>query len=288
MQFLPDCYSCLTQQALGASRHAGAPAEQQLEVMRQVLAVLQAADLRLAPAQIAGQTNRIVREVTGVADPYLRIKETSTRLALEMYPRLRELVAQSPDPFETALRLSLAGNIIDVVHSDHHDLEGTVQRALTQPLAGNGLEALRAAVARADHVLYLGDNAGETVFDRLLIEQIAPPVTYVVKGGPILNDATLAEAQAAGLDQVATLVSTGSQTPGTVLAECTPSFQQLFASATLIIAKGQSNCETLDHLDPRVFFLLQVKCPVLGQKLGWPQGSLLVKPGGPVRADRAG
>ena len=280
MHCLPDCFSCIVQQVLNASRYAGADESQQFRVLRGVLEILQQVDLRLSPAEISGPVNRVVWEVTGVADPYRQYKEAGTRLALELYPRLEQTVAEAADPLEAAVRLAIAGNIIDVVHSSHHDLDAAVAEAFTQPLSGGGVEAFRQALARARNVLYLGDNAGETVFDRLLVQQLGKPVIYAVKGGPILNDATWEDAVAAGLDQVARLVSTGSDSPGTVLRECTDEFRQLFASADMVVAKGQSNYEMLSGPDTRRFFLLKVKCPLLGWDIGLPQGSLALRQGG--------
>lgn len=280
MHCLPDCFSCILQQVLNASRYAGADEAQQFEILRGVMEVLQQVDLRLSSAEISGPVNRIVRQVTGVADPYRQYKETGTQLALQLYPRLEQMVAEAADPLETALRLSIAGNIIDVVHTSHHDLEAAVADAFTQPLSGGGTEAFRQALGRSRQVLYLGDNAGETVFDRLLIQQLGKPVIYAVKGAPILNDATWEDAVAAGLDGAATLVSTGSDSPGTVLKECTDEFRQVFASADMVIAKGQSNYEMLSGDDARLFFLLKVKCPLVGQDLGVPKGSLAVRQGG--------
>jgi hypothetical protein len=114
------------------------------------------------------------------------------------------------------------------------------------------------------------------------------PVFYAVKGGPILNDATAADALAAGLDRAATLVSTGSDSPGTVLSLCTDEFRKIFASADLVISKGQSNYETVSKQDARVFFLLQVKCAVLGRDIGWPLGSMVVTQGGRLEARKNG
>jgi damage-control phosphatase, subfamily I len=280
MRAYPDCFTCLLRQALEASQEAGAGEPQQYEIIRRVLEVLQEADPGLSPSEISNSTNRIVGEVTGVADPYQAYKEASTQQALEMYPRLKQVIAAAADPLEAAVRLSIAGNIIDAVHTNQHDLEATVERALTQDLAGSGLAAFHAALAGAARVLYLADNAGETVFDRLLIEQMGKPVIYAVKSAPILNDATYAEALAVGLDRVATLMPTGSGCPGTVLSLCTPEFRQIFASADLIISKGQANYETLSNQDGRVFFLLQIKCAVLGRDIGCPFGSMVAMQAG--------
>jgi hypothetical protein len=126
-------------------------------------------------------------------------------------------------------------------------------------------------------VLYLGDNAGETVFDRVLIEALEPPVLYAVKGGPVLNDATLDDALAAGLETCATIIDNGSRAPGTVLDLCSAEFRGAFDAAPLVIAKGQANYETLSEAGPRVFCLLQAKCPVIAEDMRVPVGSTIVR-----------
>jgi uncharacterized protein with ATP-grasp and redox domains len=136
---------------------------------------------------------------------------------------------------------------------------------------------MREKLAAAGHVLFLADNAGETVFDRVLVETLPVPVLYAVKGGPILNDATMEDAIAAGLDQCATLSSTGSDAPGTIVALCSKGFRRQYSAAPLIIAKGQANYETLSDAGPRVFCLLQVKCPVIGRDIGAPVGSIILR-----------
>jgi len=132
-------------------------------------------------------------------------------------------------------------------------------------------------LARAKQILFLADNAGETVFDRVLIEILGRPVTFVVKSGPILNDATRSEALASGLDEVATIIESGSDAPGTVLDLCSSDLRQRFADADLIIAKGQANYETLSEKTGPVFFLLQIKCQVVARDLGLPVKSAVLK-----------
>ncbi|MBN1937396.1 MAG: DUF89 family protein, partial [Anaerolineae bacterium] len=177
-----------------------------------------------------------------------------------------------------AIRLSIAGNILDMAVEQHRqDLWGVVERVLAQPFAIDDGPAFRQALGRVKQILYLADNTGETVFDRVLIETLDRPVTYAVKGGPILNDATREDALAAGLDQVAEVVSTGSDAPGTILDRCSASFQTLYRQAELIVAKGQANYETLSERRDNLFFLLQTKCPVIARDVGVPVGSIVFK-----------
>lgn len=272
-----DCYPCFLRQALSAARRVGADEAQQHAIMGETLALLQTLPPGQSPPEIGYAVHRIVRERLGHSDPYREIKEQSTQAALALYPRLKALVAASADPLETAVRVSIAGNIIDFAQSDKiPDLWATVERVLAAPFAVDDLPTLRAALAAADRVLFLADNAGETVFDRVLIEALPLPVTYVVKGGPTLNDATREDALAAGLETCAEIIGNGSDAPGTILPLCSEAFRQVYTGAPLIIAKGQANYETLSTAGPRVFCLLQIKCPVIGRDLGAPAGGVVV------------
>ncbi|MDX9956301.1 MAG: ARMT1-like domain-containing protein [Anaerolineae bacterium] len=273
-----DCHPCFLRQALSAARHAGADEVTQHEIMGAALDLLQTLSPGQSPPEIGHAVHRIVRERMGHSDPYHAIKALSTREALALYPRMKALTAESADSLEMAVRLSIAGNIIDFAQSDElADLWATAERVLVAPLVLNDLEALRTQLASASHVLFLADNAGETVFDRVLIEVLPVPVIYVVKGGPTLNDATLEDAVAAGLDACATLMDNGADAPGTILSLCSEEFRQVYAAAPLVIAKGQANYETLSEAGARVFCLLQVKCPVIGRDLGVPVGSVVVR-----------
>ena len=275
-----DCYPCFLRQALEAARMAGADERQQKAVLDHVLDVLGQIEPSSTPPEIGDQVHRIVRQEVSNSDPYRAAKEASTRQALALYPRLRSLLAEANDPLEIGVRLSIAGNIIDLAAFGEYDLWGTVERVLAQPFAINDGVALREALSGAGQVLYLADNAGETVFDRVLIEALAMPVIYAVKGGPILNDATREDALAAGVDRVAEVTSTGSNALGTILDRCSEEFRRLYDEAGLVIAKGQANYETLsEESTTKIFFLLQAKCPVIARDMGVPAGSIVLKQG---------
>lgn len=273
-----DCYACFLRQALSAARMVTDDEDAQQAVVTETLALLQAFPPGTTPPEIAFAVHRLVRERLGDGDPYAMVKAESTRAALALYPRLTSLVAESEDPLDAAMRVSIAGNIIDFGVSDNvPDLWATVERVMAAPLAIDDRAQLRSALAVADRVLYLADNAGETVFDRVLINEFKVPVTYAVKGGPVLNDATRQDALNAGLDTCATIVDNGSRAPGTVLDLCSAEFRNTFDGAPLVIAKGQANYETLSEAGPRVFCLLQAKCPVIADDMPAPVGGAVVK-----------
>ena len=270
-----ECYPCLVRQTLDILRISKASEEKQQRVMQAVLGELAIFDPRRSPPEMAYRIHQIVCRETGNRDPYLAAKRQSTREALTWYAELKAKVAEAADPLETAVRISIAGNIIDAAISLEYDLQQTLKRVLTQPFAIEVFDQFKNALAKARQIVFLADNAGETVFDRVLIETLGKPVTYVVKGGPILNDATAADARAAGIEKVATVIDNGSDAPGTILDFCSAGFRHLLAHAELVIAKGQANYETFGGIGAPVFLLLQVKCPVVARDLGVPVTSIV-------------
>lgn len=277
MQTSLDCFPCILRQAIEASRMAGATPSQQKIIVKKTLNLLQETTEESISPAIGAQVHQFVREITGENDPYALVKEKATSEALSLLPTLRNKVNTSQDKLEMALRLSIAGNIIDFGYTSDYDLLKVIDQALEQDFAINDLPLLHELLKKAKFVLILGDNAGEIVFDRLLIEALPLPVTYVVRGGPVLNDATIDDAIAAGIDQVATLVDSGARIPGTILSECSADFQSLFQSADLILSKGMGNYETLSTMPGPIFFLLIVKCPVVSADIGAPVGSIVIK-----------
>ncbi len=256
---------------------AGADQETQVTLLHDLIQQLAEQDPATSPSEISGLLWQHLRGSLRVDDFYETFKLDSNKLAFSMLDDLRKLAAQADDPLEMALKVSAAGNIIDVIHVGEYDLWQEVVEKIEQPLCAETVRAFKDALVRAHSVLYLADNAGETVFDRVLIETLDRPVAYAVKSGAILNDATYADALAAGIDQVAEIIETGSRLPGTVLTRCTPEFNQRFRQADLVIAKGQANYETLDQEGDRVFFLLRIKCPIISREIGYPVGRLVLE-----------
>jgi uncharacterized protein with ATP-grasp and redox domains len=278
-----DCYSCLVRQAVDASRRASDDPVVQERIVRQVLGTLATADLSLPPPVHARVTNRIVKQHTGVTDPYLEDKRLSNELALRLVPACRERIAEADDPLATAVRLAAAGNIIDFgVHGDVDPVhvEATIEHALDAPLDPHTLARFRQETAAATRILYLADNAGELAFDRLLIEQFAPgTVTVAVKSAPVLNDALRADAEAVGIHEVAEVMENGAGIPGTWLEETSAEFRALFLAADVVISKGQGNYETLSGAPREVFYILKVKCPMVSRHLGEPIGTIILRAG---------
>lgn len=277
MRVYLDCWPCFLRQALSAARRAGAPPGLQRAVLVETMAELRTLAADATPPEMGERIHRLVRERTQVSDPYRAAKREATARAMALLPTLRARVDAAADPLGTAVRIAIAGNIIDYGVAESFDLEATLERVLHATPAIDAFPALRQALQRVDAVLYLADNAGETVFDRVLIERLPVPVRYAVKAGPVLNDATREEAIAAGLDQVAELIDTGCDAMGAPLALCSPDFRGRFERASLIIAKGQANYETLSGVDAPICFLLQAKCTVIAEDIGVAPGSVIIE-----------
>jgi len=279
------CIPCFVRQALDSARMVTEDETVHERVLREVLRATGEVDLRCSPPQMGQWIHRLIRKATGDPDPYLEVKRQFNRLALELYPQLEAKVIASDDPLAAAVRLAIAGNIIDFgVTSDLREshVTDTIAQALEEPLNGD-IEALREAIDQAERILFLADNAGEIVLDRLLIEQLPrEKVTVVVKGSPVINDATMDDARVAGLCDRVAVIDNGSDAPGTILSECSEAFARHWEAADLVLAKGQGNYETLSEVDKNIFFLLKAKCPVIAEDLGCTVGSLVAR-----RADEA-
>ena len=266
-----DCIPCLFRQALETARIFSKDEAVHERLLKDVLNWCRDMDMA-KPAPVMGQRiHRRLREITGLKDPYRRAKNAQNKMALSLLPGLRRELARSGDRLELAARMAIAGNIIDMGAYGDIGVKGVrkaVRHALAEPLRGE-MPSFRLAAKKARSILYLADNAGEIVFDRLLIEELFPQrVTVVVRGHPVLNDAVMADARAAGLHKLARVIDNGSDAPGTVLEETSPEFKALFKTADLVIAKGQGNYETLSEAPRRVYFLFKAKCPVIAGRAG--------------------
>lgn len=272
-----DCLPCFVQQALTTVRRFGGDEAVQERVARAVLKILQEQDFGEPPPVIAQRVYPAIHACLGTADPYARLKEESNRRVLELLPRFRALVRAADDPFRTSVKLVLAGNVIDFGASQSFDLERTVQRMMEGEPARDEIAVLQQRLGEGSRVLYLADNAGEIVLDRLLIEELraaGAEVTLAVRGGPIINDATVEDAAVAGLDHLARVIAPSAVLPGVSLQGSDAAFRQAFDEADLIVSKGQGNYETLEDLSGRhpIFFIFIVKCPMVARQTGLCEG----------------
>lgn len=284
-----DCIPCFFKQALEASRIAGADARTQRRILNEVAGAIPEFRLEASPPEMARTVYRIVRDATGLEDPYLEIKEQSNRFALDVYDRLVRKTRQSTDRLFTAVELAIAGNIIDYGVKNSLNVDKELDRILADEKHHIQREGARffqygafvTALQNATDILYLADNAGEIVFDRVLLEVILDlhpkmKIRFAVKAKPAINDALADDAEMCGLSEVAEVISSGSDAPGTLLPLCSEPFRRLFEQADMVISKGQGNYETLSEVDRPVFFLLLAKCPVIAEHIGCRIGDVIL------------
>ena len=277
-----DCIPCFLRQALEAVRAVTGDENVHRQVMKSVAGLVSELAPEVTPPETVRQVYSIIAEITGSSDPYHKEKWRANQQALSLYPRLKEAVAESADPLLTACKLAVAGNSIDLGPDlKYGDLSSIVELALASPLAINDYEQFRESISNSRRVLYLGDNAGEIVFDRILIRELKRvkdlSIDFVVRDKPIINDATLADAVYVSLDKVANIVSSGSAAPAMIPSQCSPEVLRLYHSADTIIAKGQGNYESLSEERKNIFFFLKVKCPVVARLLGASVGDAVLK-----------
>jgi uncharacterized protein with ATP-grasp and redox domains len=281
MRIFLDCIPCFIRQALDVARLVTDDKQIHEQVVREVLVLAKDLDMSQSPPVMGQKIHRLIRELVGIEDPYRDVKRRFNNAGLQLYSEMRTYVIESEDMLETAIRLAIAGNIIDFgvdSHLHESELEKTVSECLASEFSDMQLEPFRQAVNAAEEILYIADNAGEIMFDRLLIEQLpTEKISVVVKGSPVINDATMEDAVLAGLPRIVEVIDNGSDAPGTVLESCSRSFRNRFEKADLVIAKGQGNYETLSDVEKNIFFILKAKCPVIARDIGCQVGEMILR-----------
>ncbi len=277
MKVCLECLPCFLSQTIKTMRRITRDEDAVREVVDAVCAMLPDQPHQLTPAEIGRDVYKLIADRTGVADPYRELKQQCTRRALAVYPDMKQRVAESEDPLLTAAKMAIAGNIIDFGADTVFDLEKDVKEVLKRPFGINHYPAFAEKVQNARSIVYLGDNAGETVFDRILIEELPVKVIYAVREAPIINDAVYEDAEAAGITSIAAVMSSGSDAPGTILNKCSQEFLDILDRADVIISKGQGNYEAMSNEERPIFFLLTAKCQAVARDLGVRRGAIVLK-----------
>jgi uncharacterized protein with ATP-grasp and redox domains len=215
-------------------------------------------------------------------DPYAHIKAHSNQAALAIYEKLVDFANASSDKLRSGVAVACAGNIIDYgVATLDFDVEEEIASIVHQieELADEEhshlfqIEELKEALRASKKVLFVGDNAGEIVFDKLLltiIKELYPHLElfFAVRGAPILNDVIVQDALDCGIDEVATIIDSGVPTPALILELASKEFLELYPSFDLIISKGQGNFEALTETDGPIFYLFITKCQAIMDEIG--------------------
>jgi len=294
MNAKPDCIVCLMKQFLQICRMSGLNEPELNAAFFDLMKALPEVSLSMSPPESAAFITDMIAKVSGIADPFETIKQESNEAALKLYPELKIRVDNSDHPFAEALSLAIAGNLIDFGAKASLNLNDALAEILDQPMIqeiekGAGikdelfaLDDFYIELKNADSVLYLGDNAGEIVFDRIFIEALKKefpekPITFAYRGGPALNDALLKDVEDVGLSEIVETMSSGCAAAGTILSKCSDEFIDRINSAGIIISKGQGNYESLSGSPiENIWFLFRIKCALVAEAAGGPEGKLVL------------
>ncbi|MBN2013370.1 DUF89 family protein [candidate division KSB1 bacterium] len=277
VKLLLQCITCAVDSFNTLAKKGLIPEKNQQPGMKDLLHFLSTMDYSKTPLHMGQISHRIIRKWAANPDPYIAEKRQYNATMLEHYDELKREVEFSNDPFDLALRLAVAGNVIDLGYNHGLDVHTTLEKVRTAPFVIYDAELLRRAVANANTILYLADNAGEIVLDKLFLETLKHPNVYLaVRSSPVINDVTLEDVAPLGLDKFATIIANGSDAPGTLLEDISKEFRAIFEQADVIIAKGQGNFEGLASVRAPIFFLLMAKCEHVSRHLNVNKGDFIV------------
>ena len=272
-----DCIPCFFNQALRAGRIATNDEKKIKSILNEIGMLLKDIPLENTPPETGKIIYEKIREITGNYDPYKQLKIERTQKAISLYHSLKQKVEQSDDSLIAAIRIAIAGNIIDFAVNRNIDIEREIYEVCKKEFTVCDYTEFKECLDKTDEILFIGDNAGESVFDRILMEELKKPAVYVVRDEPVINDVTYDDALLAGIDGVATIVSSGTNAPGTILATCSNEFQKLYYESKFVISKGQGNYEGLSDENKLIFFMLKAKCYVIAKDIGVTEGDIVLK-----------
>jgi len=276
-----ECIPCSINSYLRLVKTGVIPEALQEPMLHRLLRLLSTIEYNQSPPVIGRKMHRLICEFLQSPDPYHQIKEKYNRMMLELYPDFEILIKESDNPIDTAMRLAIAGNVIDFGSKYQFDAMDTINRIIGAKLAIDDSLHLRHDLSQASSLLYIGDNCGEIVLDKLFLETIdLPKMYFVVRDRPVINDVTIHDAEMTGMAKIAKVITTGDDAPGAVWESTSKEFKDVFNNADVIISKGQGNLEGLiDVPHNNIYFLLVTKCELIAEQIGTRKGEFVVKKG---------
>lgn len=283
MKVYYECAPCFLRQAKEALDLATDDESVKIEVMEEIVKIVGSDFYQGAVSnEIGTKIHRIIKYKTGNEDPYLLEKRKGNEIALKFLPKIKEII-KTNDVLEIYIKAAIIGNIIDFgALGVDFNIENGIIENMEKEIALNNVPELEKEIESAKNVLYLADNNGEIVFDKLLIEKLKEydvDVTVALKENPILNDACIEDALQIGLNEVANLVSTGTDSIGIIYGDISEEFKEIFENADMVIAKGLGNYEGLTAMklgNKPVFCLLNAKCSPIAKDIGVNPGDNVV------------
>lgn len=279
-----NCILCNLKQVLTVTDLVKLDSDSKEVIMRDVLGYLQNTNYRRSnPEVIKGTWDIITKHINNI-NPYGEIKNYYNREVMNIADKIRNIINQSEDTFNTALKIAITANLIDFAASHTFDEKMLLDKINTineQHMVIDDSKKLCEKLQTAKTLLYLGDNCGEIVIDKIFIEYINAifpniKVYYGVRGEAIVNDVTVEDADMVQMQEVAEVISNGDGSLGTVIEKTSTVFRDVFYKADVVIAKGQGNYESLSEIDRNhIFFLFMAKCDAVASSLNVANLSIL-------------
>ncbi len=276
-----ECIPCYLRQCLNAMQQLAVSDAQKQDMLIRLFPLIAGLDRSMTPAENSSIIMHCLVQLIGGIDPFKKAKQDSNVRALKLIENLHKEINDSSDQVQQALRFSVAGNVVDLGLYQEYDLDAAIREAARAGFEKDDYKEFSRIMEKAHKVMIIGDNSGEVVFDRLLVETLQKrgiEVVYSVKGSFIINDATMEDAEQAGITRICKVITNGNNYLGTIEKECSRVFLDEFASSDLVVSKGQANYESLEGTElagSKTFFLLKAKCPVVAEHLGVGYGALV-------------
>lgn len=278
-----DCIPCFIRQGLFAARKAGLSQQEQKEVIDEIAGIIPEISLLMPPPEIALKVYGIV-EKKCLSDPFFKEKKMSNDIVMKHYHQLEDMIFKSDNPLLTGLKIAAMGNIIDLGASnfdiEKFDLPGEIGKGIKEDFVISDFVSFRENLSVAKKILYIGDNAGEIVFDKAFISYLrtlGKEILFAVRGKPIINDVTVEDALYVKMNETAEIIDSGVPTPGCMIKYSSEAFKEVLDNSDLILSKGQGNYESLNSEKLGIYFLFKVKCYIVADNLNIPTGSMVLK-----------
>lgn len=279
MKMRYDCLPCLFRQFLESARMVTDDEQMIKNILKKYSRMLpELIETQVTAPMIAAEMQAFIKEISGVNDPYAEIKKKNLDAAFKLLPLVKEEINTAENPLLAALLMSAMGNSIDAGVSLNVNIKENIERALVDSFALSDYQQFLTELNKGDELLFIADNTGETVFDKLLLEKLKDydlKITYVVRETAILNDITVEGAEKLGIDQYAEIIKSGSKAPGMIMYSASKEFLEHYQKADLVISKGQGNLEGLYGIESNIYFLLKAKCEVIADVLGVDEGDFV-------------
>lgn len=285
MNITNDCVTCIIGQIEKATRLLQLNENLSNEIMTEVKNRSKNFDFTKTPPYVAKDVYQFLAKKTKLDDPLEKLKQESIKKAKQYVPFVEKKVQESKDKLFTAIKTSVAGNVIDFATTKEFCLDEEINSIFSTDFTINDYKIFKKELEKSTALIILSDNAGENVFDLVLIKTLKKlypklHIIYATRGSAIINDITTKEALQIGIDKYCKIISTGVDTPGLDKTRASKEFMELFEKTPLVLSKGMGNFECLEsYEDKKVFFLFKVKCEVVANKVSQKLGEIILKRG---------